>query len=903
MSQTEDLGIELGGEVPERVSEFIARIYPHIARLINVAANRSSTWVTREELINELLLDSDARKLINNGASGTSKTIRSYAGNTIDWWSADFTKDSEKFKMYREHFKRTQIDDKYAYWPTSLGPEPRIRKVWINNASWLTRNEFEHEIQQSRSLHWNLWPTQMLPYQDIEKHDLIVTSWNETRYRKRGKLLGWVVEVDQLAKSEYESQEDAYEIMKSALLGGVSRPKLTKRGFLQSPYNEGKPSTGFILAYTATPKFLLNQPRPEEINLSSHGWRSWTETELQRVRFESLAHQSPRIWQVNNNKTAEWETASGLLFAPLRDPQGKKRAGYEALKDARPGDIVYSMFDSTIGAKGVVVEVAKDVQPEQVLGDRSGPGYELRVSFQRLKTPFKPKEFFDEISEMMDPERTQLTKDGAAVQSRYFGELAESHRDVYESIIDRTTDLVGADRHLLVRLSNGQGAGSATITAYRSVLQEAGQVALIEIGKPLTDKSVDFYSRLLDAGKRVSLFLLTRGDENALFEAELAQITNDPPKVDTKIVPDFHKEHIKTGNTCFVLRAINPENLYERLDELLVLHNDPASRISESLKGQQSVMSVLKTSVESTPRTPGERLPSSDRARRLARQLSWEESKVEELLNGLERRRPQIVLAGPPGTGKTYCASAIARALLDDIEPSIDVESNIHVVQFHPTYSYQEFMEGLQPKPSGSSFMFDWVDGVLKRIVNRIESARKEGKPSRNILIIDEINRANVPSVLGELMYLLEYRNKSVTLGSGKSFALPDDLIIIGTMNSADRSIRGLDLALRRRFDFFDVVPDARVLRDHFAADGRGKLVDMTIDQLVTGFDRLNQQIEIDSQSSDLMIGHSYLMEEVMSRQVLERVWRQQLFPLIREYFLGSADLIGKYSVDKFWNV
>jgi 5-methylcytosine-specific restriction protein B len=296
-------------------------------------------------------------------------------------------------------------------------------------------------------------------------------------------------------------------------------------------------------------------------------------------------------------------------------------------------------------------------------------------------------------------------------------------------------------------------------------------------------------------------------------------------------------------------------------------------------------------------------LPSSERARRLARQLSWEESKVEELLNGLEKRRPQIVLAGPPGTGKTYCASAVARALLDDFEPPIDVESNIHVVQFHPTYSYQEFMEGLQPKPSGSSFMFDWVDGVLKRIVNRIESARKEGKPSRNILIIDEINRANVPSVLGELMYLLEYRNKSVTLGSGKSFTLPDDLIIIGTMNSADRSIRGLDLALRRRFDFFDVVPDARVLRDHFAADGRGKLVDMTIDQLVTGFDRLNQQIEIDSQSSDLMIGHSYLMEEVMSRQVLERVWRQQLFPLIREYFLGSADLIGKYSVDKFWNV
>jgi 5-methylcytosine-specific restriction endonuclease McrBC GTP-binding regulatory subunit McrB len=314
-------------------------------------------------------------------------------------------------------------------------------------------------------------------------------------------------------------------------------------------------------------------------------------------------------------------------------------------------------------------------------------------------------------------------------------------------------------------------------------------------------------------------------------------------------------------------------------------------------------MSVLKTSVESNPPPGDVRKTSSERARRLARQLSWDERKTGELLDGLESRRPQIVLAGPPGTGKTYCASAIARALLEDVEPAIDIESNIHIVQFHPTYSYQEFMEGLQPKPLGSSFVFDWVDGVLKRIVNKIEIARQEGKPLRNILIIDEINRANVPSVLGELMYLLEYRSKNVTLGSGKSFSLPRELIIIGTMNSADRSIRGLDLALRRRFDFFDVEPDGQVLRDHYANGGKGNLVGMTIDQLVAGFNQLNTQIELDSQTSDLMIGHSYLMEKYMSREVLERVWRQQLFPLVREYFLGSADLIGKYNVDKFWKV
>lgn len=900
MTHSDDFRAVDSDGVLESASGHIARIYPHIARLIDVAARRSSTWVTREELINELLLDNDAKKLVDIGASGSSMTIRNYAGNSIDWWSADYTKENERIRSYRPHYAREQIDEKYAYWPVSLGLAPRKRKVWINNASWLIRNEFEHEIRKSCGLHWNLWPTQMLPFKDITKGDLVVTSWNETRYRKRGKRLGWVVEVDHVAKSEYESLEQAYSVMKRELQEGFT---LTKKEFLEHEYNEEKPTAGFLLAYTATAKFLLDRPRPEDLNLSSHGWRGWTESQLQSVRFESLDRPAPRVWQVNNNQTAEWETASGLLFAPLRGPQGERRVGYDALKDARPGDIVYSMFDGSIGAKGVVLEAAKDLQPGQVSGDQSGPGYELRVGFQRLRSPFKPKEYFDEISVMMDPERTSLTKDGTAKQPVYFSEIADSHGDVYESIIGRTTDRVGADRHLLLRLSDNQGARSATITAYRSVLQVAGQVALVNLGKPLADKTIDFYSRLLDARKKVSIFILTGGDEKSLYEADLAQITNDPTQIDSKIVPDFHSEHIKTGISCFVIRAIEPENLFDRLDDLLVLHNDPVSPISESLKGQQSVMSVLKTSVESNPPPGDVRKTSSERAQRLARQLSWDERKTEELLDGLESRRPQIVLAGPPGTGKTYCASAIARALLEDVEPAVDIESNIHIVQFHPTYSYQEFMEGLQPKPSGSSFVFDWVDGVLKRIVNKIEIARQEGKPLRNILLIDEINRANVPSVLGELMYLLEYRSKNVTLGSGRSFSLPRELIIIGTMNSADRSIRGLDLALRRRFDFFDVEPDGQVLRDHYANGGKGNLVGMTIDQLVTGFNQLNTQIELDSQTSDLMIGHSYLMEKYMSREVLERVWRQQLFPLVREYFLGSADLIGKYNVDKFWKV
>ena len=122
-------------------SAYIQRVYPHIARLIEAAARQSTAWVTREELINALLLDGDAKELVIPGAHATSKSIRDYAGNTIDWWSADYTEDNPKIRDYRPHFERNRIDEKYAYWPNSLGSSPQVRKVWINNASWLIRSQ------------------------------------------------------------------------------------------------------------------------------------------------------------------------------------------------------------------------------------------------------------------------------------------------------------------------------------------------------------------------------------------------------------------------------------------------------------------------------------------------------------------------------------------------------------------------------------------------------------------------------------------------------------------------------------------------------------------------------------------------------------------------------------------
>jgi DNA polymerase III delta prime subunit len=261
----------------------------------------------------------------------------------------------------------------------------------------------------------------------------------------------------------------------------------------------------------------------------------------------------------------------------------------------------------------------------------------------------------------------------------------------------------------------------------------------------------------------------------------------------------------------------------------------------------------------------------------------WSKDRLERLIEALQGSSPQIVLAGPPGTGKTWVAKAVARYLTGD-DPN-----RLRTVQFHPSYTYEQFIQGLRPSLRDGALVFDLENGIVLDLVESMAAPDQ-----LTILVIDEMNRANLPKVFGELTYLFEYRDEPVNLQYSNGFSLPPGLRFIGTMNTADRSIRSIDLALRRRFDVFDCPADAGILERYY--DTRVS----EVPDLIPGFVALNSALAADLDQHHT-VGQTFFMADPMTPERLRHTWEHKVRPLIEEYFFDRADLAEPYTVERFW--
>jgi 5-methylcytosine-specific restriction enzyme B len=240
-----------------------------------------------------------------------------------------------------------------------------------------------------------------------------------------------------------------------------------------------------------------------------------------------------------------------------------------------------------------------------------------------------------------------------------------------------------------------------------------------------------------------------------------------------------------------------------------------------------------------------------------------------------------LLFQGPPGTGKTFVAERLARVL------TADEEERTELVQFHPSYAYEEFVEGIRPRVTGEAGLaYEVREGVFLTLVERA----KEHPDELFVLVVDEINRANLPRVLGELLYALEYRGPEHTFRlpySGSETYVPDNIILIATMNSADRSIALVDAAARRRFRHIDFRPDPDVLRAWLEGNDLGEFADLAVSRLQALNDRLLEVLD-----SDRLIGHTYLMRRDLGDVGLETVWEEDIGPVVREHLYNQPSEI-----------
>lgn len=362
----------------------------------------------------------------------------------------------------------------------------------------------------------------------------------------------------------------------------------------------------------------------------------------------------------------------------------------------------------------------------------------------------------------------------------------------------------------------------------------------------MCDKSLGGYARIPKASETIS-------ESDA---RKIANFSKDPKELEVVYLRFKHKPSI-------VKRIVdNPycPNHVKRdyLDYVLTRHLPTfRGRLRTEIYDWDDLLGAMKICLE-VWNPPREIAPIVE--------IDIEEPEINEIFQSLSNYK-QVILYGPPGTSKTYFAKGLAKALVGGEEK---YKSNVLFIQFHPSYSYEDFVEGLFPKTDKTgNVIFEIRNQIFKTICQKAEENPRENF----VLILDEINRADLSKVFGEIFSALEYRKDAVKLlYSRADFMIPSNLYIIGTMNTLDKSTVDIDFAFMRRFKFFEVSPSTEILKKMLKENG---VEHELVEKIVATLEKIQEVFPL---------GHAYF-KDVKTKQDLKLLWEHQLSFLLSEFF------------------
>lgn len=493
---------------------------------------------------------------------------------------------------------------------------------------------------------------------------------------------------------------------------------------------------------------------------------------------------------------------------------------------------------------------------------------ELGVSLKRLSTQDKYKAISEAFLylQMLDPAQNFYTLN----HLMHFGTAIEEGRDLIK-------ELKQIDSHICLI---GTAGNMEDVEEEQAFLQQHGASASWW-SFPIKDNALKLlkppFQLYINAGK-------------GLFPYRYTVSEYKTSKGNRGIIspwPDFtlkkFREKRKAGNkkseifkTWFKVTAIEKINPPLRIDDFKPI---------EGLSDKRSILNQTTFGYAYNP--PLQQDPDAYTLKTALSDLFIDEQTLKQIMDGLLYKK-NIILQGPPGTGKTFMARRLAYVILEKKD-----QERVETIQFHQSYAYEDFVQGYRPTDAGG---FELKNGVFYEFVKKAI----QDKEHKYFLIIDEINRANLSKVLGELMMLIECdkRGKEFALKltyskDGDKFYVPENLYLIGTMNTADRSITIVDYALRRRFLFFSLKTE---LGEKFRRYLQNMNVDQdVIDTIIDRISKLNTIIAEDTKQlgPGFEIGHSYFCpsENVTdSKAWYNRVIDLEIRPLLVEYWFDDRE-------------